>query len=766
MASRRTALSILLSVTALSGCGSGRSETAAPYASAEHAQSTASTRAMAARLRDLAEQADPSRNAFLNERRVELARQQMVAAQGNARIGARIYYGIELLMSGRSEQAHEELVAARDDVLQARMPLDAESIRTFQEVIAASCFRIGEQENCLVNHTSDSCLMPIQGGGVHTVPRGSRLALQECLWLLQLEPDNAGYRWLVNLAHQTLGSYPAEVPSSLLIPPAVFLDDYALPRYPDVAMQVGVATVGLSGGTIMEDLDRDGDLDLMCSSWGLTDQLRFLVNNGDGTFTDRTDAAGLTGIVGGLNLVHADYDNDGFADVLVLRGAWLGSEGRHPNSLLRNQGDGTFRDVTEEAGLLCFHPTQTGAWTDVNHDGWLDLFIGNESRGAERHPCQLFLNMGDGTFRDFCIASGLQIERFVKAAAWGDIDNDGWPDLYLSCYGEPNMLWRNEGPIASSGGSGAVICRFRNVTTAAGVAEPAHSFPAWFWDYDNDGWQDIFVASFGSFEGSTLAGVVADYLDQPTDADRARLYRNNGDGTFSDVTSATGLSHTMLAMGANYGDVDNDGWLDCYLGTGEPSLLSLVPNRMYRNDRGQRFQLASFAGGFGHIQKGHGIAFGDLDRDGDQDIYAVMGGAYSGDVYQNALFLNPGNDNRWITLRLEGVTSNRSAIGARIRVDVSTPAGLRSVYVTAGTGGSFGSSSLQQEIGLGDATAIERLEITWPATGLTQTFRDVPLDRVLAIREDAAAPTVIMVEPIPMPLVGPEAGGRAHEHAH
>ncbi len=137
------------------------------------------------------------------------------------------------------------------------------------------------------------------------------------------------------------------------------------------------------------------------------------------------------------------------------------------------------------------------------------------------------------------------------------------------------------------------------------------------------------------------------------------------------------------------------------------------------------------------MQKGHGVAFGDLDHDGDQDIYAVMGGSLSGDTYHNLLLLNPGSRHRWLTLRLEGVKSNRSAIGARIHLRLETPGGVRDLHTVAGTGGSFGSSSLQQEIGLGDATRIVSLRIAWPG-GAVQTFEDVPMDRVLFVREGGA----------------------------
>ena len=172
-------------------------------------------------------------------------------------------------------------------------------------------------------------------------------------------------------------------------------------------------------------------------------------------------------------------------------------------------------------------------------------------------------------------------------------------------------------------------------------------------------------------------------------ASAARLYRNHGDGTFSDVTQGSrARPRRACAWALNFGDLDNDGWLDIYLGTGNPDLATWCPTGCSATTAGTRFQDVTTAGGFGHLQKGHGVAFGDIDNDGDQDIFAQMGGAYRGDKAYSALFENPGNANHWVTLELEGVRSNRSAIGARIEVRRRRRrAGPRAIHRAVGSGG-------------------------------------------------------------------------------
>lgn len=707
--------------------------------------------------------ADPMRNPFLNRRRADLLQAKVAHQTGAIAIENLYLLAEERVRAGQPREAIAEIERLLE---MARVPRDRitpENKFVF-DLLAIAYLRVGEQENCRDHPAAEVCILPFVGPAIHAREEGARHAAALYEVLLQRFPDDRGSQWLLNIAYMALGGYPDRIPRRYLIPGFTPRRNASFPRFPNIAPDLRVAVNGLAGGLNVEDFNRDGFLDLFMTSMGLNDPARLFLADGKGGYVDHTSAAGLDGIVGGLNTVHADYDNDDYADILVLRGAWLHEAGTYPKSLLRNRGDGTFQDVTYAAGLRSFHPTQTGAWADFNLDGYLDLLIGNESDaetpnaarlGLKPHPSQLFVNNRDGTFTEVARKVGINLDEFVKGVVWGDVNNDGLPDLFVSVMGGSNRLYVNRG------GRSLDSWRFEERAAAAGVQAPVWSFPAWFWDFDQDGWEDLLVLDYDLRHVNEVHEAVArEYLGLPVqivhegvpvEVEHPRLYRNRGDGTFDDVTEQAGLAKALWAMGSNFGDLDNDGWLDIYVGTGTPDPRAIVPNRMFRNVDGRRFEDVTVEGGFGHLQKGHGLAFVDLDRDGDQDIYMVMGGSYEGDWFANLLFENPGWSNHaWITLELEGRSANRSAIGARVELVVTqADSSRRTLYRTVGTGGSFGAGSLQLEIGLGRARRVERVRIIWPdAARTTTSYSDLRVNQVYRIVQ-GEEPVLLQRPPVP-----------------
>jgi len=656
-----------------------------------------------------------------------------------------------LLRHGRNEEAVEDLEEALELVRSASRPAGHEH-RILRELGIAH-LRRGESDHCIQHHNPQRCLFPIEGDGRWTDTSGAESAIAVFEQLLAARPDDLDVRWLLNVAYMACGRFPDDVPERWVLPPsALTVEDPGVGRFTDVAGRIGLDTFDLAGGVVLDDFDGDGLLDVFTSSMGFCEPARFFRNRGDGTFEDRSEAAGLSDQVGGLNCVQADYDDDGRLDVLIMRGGWQGRKfGRQRSSLLHQRADGSFEDVTLAAGLAeGAYPSQVSVWADYDLDGDLDLYAGNES-----FPNQLFRNEGDGTFTNVAAAAGVDngipgkpLYGITKGAAWGDIDNDGDPDLYVSNYGAANRMFRNEGdgtftdiapelrmswdqgPVDPEGlkpGMTSVIGK--DYTRSAGLDL---TFATWFFDYDNDGWLDLFVGGFGA----ALSDVVADYFGQTTsEARRLRLYHNDGQGGFVNVSKEAGIDDVRLPMGGNFGDVDNDGFLDIYLGTGRPPYEYLMPNILYRNIGGKAFLDVTTPAAVGHLQKGHGVGFGDLDNDGDVEIFAQMGGFYPADAFKDAVFENPGNDNHWLTVLLRGERSNRFGVGCRLRAIVATPAGERTICALAGSGGSFGGSSLQCEMGLGDAERILLLEVDWPATGETQSFTEVGLDGFVEVTE-------------------------------
>jgi tetratricopeptide (TPR) repeat protein len=604
-----------------------------------------------------------------------------------------------------------------------------------------AALRRGEIDNCVACCNESSCIFPLDGNAVHRLTGGSREAIEHFTRYLQQEPADLGIQWLLNVAYMTLGEYPTGVPKDLLLPLGRFAAARDDPRrMVNIASKVGLNARGesMAGGCLVDDFDNDGRLDVFMPTTDPERGALFLRNRGDGTFEDISDKAGLADQVLSLNACHADFDNDGYLDILMLRGAW---ESPRRMSLLRNRG-GVFVDVTLAAGLGKPIGTQAAGWADYDNDGHVDLYVAGEFDSA--HPDylnlgRLYHNRGDGTFEDVSASAGVANGRFGKGVAWGDYDDDGLPDLYVSNLAGGNRLYHNRG-------DGTFI----DVAAALRVTTPAVGFACWFWDYDNDGRLDLWCNP----NHATLSEVIADQLGRPTTTgERPRLYRNVGRSEpFRDVTAELGLDRVVLPMGSNFGDIDNDGFLDIYLGTGRPAYSYLMPNVLLKNEEGRRFDDVTAATGTGHLQKGHGVAFADWDRDGDPDIFVEAGGAAAGDRAHNVLFQNPGYGHHWLTVKLVGTQTNRAALGARIRVDLPGAGGaIASRYRTITTGSSFGGNPLACTVGLGPAKAVRELEVYWPTSRKRQTFRDVPIDRSIEITEGRDSFRTLIAPPILAP---------------
>tara|TARA_B100000700_G_scaffold11748_1_gene11953 strand:+ start:11938 stop:14124 length:2187 start_codon:yes stop_codon:yes gene_type:complete len=588
------------------------------------------------------------------------------------------------------------------------------------ETAALIYLKSAEYENCVIPGGSIICQLPIDQNYVHQKTNYSKEALNILSELILIDPENIKAKWLLNVTHMNLGSYPDLVDRDLLIDITNTKNSNNKIKFKDISVNLGIYNVDLAGGVIFDDFNNDGFSDIITSSWNPCTSMKFYLNRGIEGFVEITNESNLNKQLGGLNIVSTDYNNDGYIDIYIMRGGWLSEEGEMINTLLRNNKDLTFTDVTEEVGLLNYaYPSQSAAWGDYDNDGDLDLFSCNESEIDEnqipKYPSQLFINENN----KFVDVSGIlspQNNRYCKSADWGDYNNDGYIDLFVSNYAGGNRLYKNFGNN-----------KFVDIATELEITNPYYSFTSWFWDYDNDGDLDILssgyeygiVKSIKSYQG---------YIDEDYSI---KIFTNDGKGRFEENSKKLNLNKVHSVMGGNYGDLNNDGYEDIYFGTGYPYIDSIIPNAFYINNKGLNFIDETHSYGLGHLQKGHGIGFADFDLDGDLDIFEQMGGFYLSDGFTNLLYENPGNSNNWIGIILKR-SNEKTIVGTTISLNCGNEITYNS---TVDNGGSFGSSSFIQTLGLNTCDNIVDLEIIWASTNNSQNFKNVPVNKYILIRE-------------------------------
>jgi len=497
----------------------------------------------------------------------------------------------------------------------------------------------------------------------------------------------------------------------------------------------------MAGGVAVFDYDRDGNPDIFFVNGADIRTLKkdspkywnhLFHNNGDGTFTDVTEKAGLKGTGYDVGVAIGDYDNDGYEDIFVA--------GVYRNTLYHNNGDGTFTDVTEKAGLAQpdrqYGPLWSvgAAWVDVNNDGLLDLFVVNymswnvnkepvctylgkpeycHPRFYKGLPNHLFLNKGDGTFADISAKAGIrsQIGKGMGVAV-ADYDLDGFSDIFVTNDKVLNFLFHNKGD-----------SRFDEVAFQAGVAlaEEGNFISGMgvdFRDLNNDGYPDIAMAAL---QNETFP-----------------IFQNDGKGGFTDITARSrmaALSNPMSGYSVNIADFDNDGWKDIFVSRGDvasPNMASKIQvdqhNTVFRNLADGTWRALTDEAGFSAQppRRHRGAAVGDFNHDGKLDV-VVSALSAPGEIWMN----DSPDHNHWLELALQGTKSNRDGIGARIKVTAGGKAQFNHMTTASGYASS-GAGPVH--FGLGTAKIADEIEIRWPS-GTVQVLRDVAADQVLSVKE-------------------------------
>ncbi|MDE2972791.1 MAG: FG-GAP-like repeat-containing protein [Acidobacteriota bacterium] len=539
-----------------------------------------------------------------------------------------------------------------------------------------------------------------------------------------LEPELLETRWNLMVAAGRAGDDPDALPERyrLDIPDRGAASPF---RFEEVSAEIGIERWSRARGSGWADFDGDGDVDLV--SLGIRDPHALyrnrLVEDGAATFAAASLDAALFDPRGGWSALFFDYDRDGDPDLYVTRDGW---DGEDTNSLYRNDG-GRFVDVAAAAGVASAADGLTAAVADVNRDGLLDLYVANGVATRGGAPNELFLGAPDGRFVERGEAMGVADHGRSVGSAFGDYDGDGWPDLLVVNFFDGPVLYRN---LEGAG--------FEDVSAGAGIAAPHEGFVGFFFDYDNDGWLDVFVVGFASDMEVALQSRMEGRAVH--EGSRLALYRNDRDGSFTDVTTEAGLSWNLGAMAATFGDYDNDGWQDIFIGVGAPPMERFEANRLFRNLGDGTFADVSASAGVDDLGKGHGATFADPDHDGDLDLFVPIGGAFPGDRQRSRFYRNPASQlphpNGWLHILLRASSLHPDAVGARVALRVTdapqAPVQLQEVAV----GGGFGvTPSPILEFGLGQHQTVAEVTIRWPGGG-HRVLRNVPANQRILVIED------------------------------
>lgn len=450
--------------------------------------------------------------------------------------------------------------------------------------------------------------------------------------------------------------------------------------FTDVAPTLGVNDPGAAQGCVFLDIDNDGFLDIFLVN--NANPNRLWKNNNGTSFTDVSALWGMNVTAPGRGCSAADFDNDGNIDIMV---------GNYNAVLALYKNSGTaFTDYTSTAGINFTGWGGTINWLDYNNDGKTDAIFGND--GVPYHYNYLFRNDNLLSFTNVAYTSGITDSTSTLTITSSDYDNDG--DLDIFCGTQTNygpatdFLYRNNG-------NGT----FTDVTVSSGLVSYSYSWGADWGDFNNDGYMDLYIANSNA----------------PN-----QLFKNNGNGTFSDVTSQYGVGDPTATYSCGWADYDNDGDLDLYVANGQTGT-----DKLYRND-GSTFTDVAPQAGTNDTRHSSCISWGDYNNDGFLDVYLNNNGTENR-LYKN----NGGNGNKWVIIKLRGVTSNRSAIGARVKVKAGSLTMIREV--SGGSGGK-GQNSLPVEFGLGGASIIDSVIVRWPS-GLVQGFAGVSPNTIYSLAE-------------------------------
>lgn len=666
-------------------------------------------------------QAIPDRYYYLNSLRAQAYANIENSVIGTQRIQFLYNYASELLYSGKTSECRAKLYQLLDVMQFDEDDIQKDNAPIHLLIGLSYIYEALSKEN----HESYSTFFQLKKE--YNIKESSLILIKQSKEtfekLAQLFPDDKYYRWINKLLDSWInGRYMFE---------ESIQDDWNMDklRFKESANITGIRHKGMIGGICVADFNKDGYYDFFSGSIGLNDALFYYEGNSDGIFTLQSKEALLEGSIGGGSIIQGDFNNDGFPDVYIVRGGTLSLNGRQPNSLLKNNGDGTFIDVTEQAGLLDFYPGNHAHFVDFNNDGYLDIFVANESLTSyfrNAIPSQLFQNNGDGSFTEVSKKYGLDISQMIKGSIWLDINNDGLLDLYLSIEGDKNRLFLNKGYQSPDD-----KWLFEPISDAAGASLPIQSGYCVANDFNQDGWEDIFV--FGTKPNEVTSFYLNPFMENPSSTFEPILFLNKGDGSFQKADSTWMIDYDLMVLGGASGDLDNNGYPDIYTGNGNSHIQTMIPNTLLRNS-GRSLPVDSSPSGTSFLYKTYSAQMVDINFNGKLDIMASSGGFFEFERQTPLLMLNESESSgSWIQIQLEGTSANKQGIGSLIQVITKGHDGKKHNWFHRI---STNQSPSVAHIGLGQAKEIAEIKINWPdANGNVQIIKDVSLNKPIKIKQ-------------------------------
>lgn len=679
---------------------------------------------------DLYANIDPMQNYFLTEKRLPIEErmfQELIQKELTPQEMIQVYVqGIELgkeyMRNGQYLEAIKQWKNCQSYANKYKLPLGPADLNTFTYNVALAQILGGDRDNRNAGVDNKLFTLPIPKGIEVPHTEGYKAAVKLLESHLFKVSDDEDCKYLLNLAYMKLGKYPQKPFSGWRMSEDSFVDEMTIGTFREIASEIGLEAETQAGSIVVDDFDLDFDDDVLISSGGFNDSLRYFENIGNGQFVERTEDAGLSNIRGISNLSAGDINKDGLPDIYAMRGTYMGPFGKngslHDVVLLNRKG--RFEDITPDHMREWAAPTSMAFFRDMNMDGWLDIVAIPSTQQEGDQGVRVYYNNGKQDFTLAEDANGMEAKGDIAGAIITDFNQSSFQDSFYSIRKHQNKLYFNNGFVKKGAPQGSIwdIEEFSDDEEVISIKDAG---PCVVYDANNDGWVDFI--NFLNFDiPPSIIMKEADPMNMKGATMTPHILVNNMGTGFIKHSLATGLDKTISVGGAAAADLNNDGTFDLILGSRCPTEMAPTQSRVFINLPAQGFKEVTTSSGMGTLYKVSAIAVSDFDKDGDNDIFMATGGNFPGERSPLLVYQNPGNDKKWLGIKLVGIRSTSSPSGIKVVINVQTDEGPQKIYYFYNIDSGFGQGSSMHVIGLNDIRSIDNVEVFWPGMSLATVY--------------------------------------------